>query len=31
MPSYAGAMTAEQIWDLVHFIQSLSATQGGAK
>ena len=29
MPSYAGAMSAEQIWDMVHFIQSLSDGEGG--
>lgn len=31
MPSFAGAMTPEQIWDMVHFVQSLSDTEGGAK
>lgn len=31
MPSYSGAMTPEQMWDLVHFVQSLSQGQGGAK
>jgi len=24
MPSYAGALTAEEMWDLVHFVQSLA-------
>lgn len=31
MPSFAGAMTPEQIWDMVHFVQSLSAPEGGVK
>jgi mono/diheme cytochrome c family protein len=31
MPSYSGAMTPEQMWDLVHFVQSLSQPEGGAK
>lgn len=31
MPSSAGALTPAQIWDLVHFVQSLSAHAGGAQ
>jgi len=31
MPSYLGAFEPEQIWDLVHFVQSLAGTDGGAR
>lgn len=31
MPSFSGAMTSEQIWDLVHFVQSLAPRAGGAR
>ena len=31
MPSYLGAFTPEQIWDLVHFVQSLAGTGGDSK
>jgi mono/diheme cytochrome c family protein len=31
MPSFAGAMTPEEIWDMVHFVQSLSGGEGGAR
>lgn len=31
MPSYLGAFEPEQIWDLVHFVQSLAGTKGGAR
>jgi len=29
MGSFRGALTGEQIWDLVHFVQSLSKSTGG--
>jgi mono/diheme cytochrome c family protein len=31
MPSFAGALTPEQIWDMVHFVQSLSGAQAGGR
>jgi len=32
MPAYSGALTGEQIWELVHFVQSLSdESKGGAQ
>src|SRR3989338_999286 len=31
MPSYAGALTQEQIWDLIHFVQTLSTPEAEAK
>jgi mono/diheme cytochrome c family protein len=31
MPSFASAMTADQRWDVVHYIRSLSAHQGHSK
>ncbi len=31
MPSYLGAFEPEQIWDMVHFVQSLAGTDGVAR
>ena len=31
MPSYVGALTQEQIWDLIHFVQTLSTPEAEAK
>ncbi len=31
MPSYLGAFKPEEIWDLVHFVQSLAGTDGDAR
>ena len=31
MPSYVGSFKPEEIWDLVHFVQSLAGTDGDAR
>jgi mono/diheme cytochrome c family protein len=31
MPSFGGAMNADQRWDVVHYIRSLSAHKGHTK
>ena len=31
MPSYAGALTTQQIWDLIHYVQTLTTPEAEAK
>src|SRR3989344_349232 len=31
MPSYVGALTQEQIWDLIHYVQTLTTAEAEAR